>query len=105
MKEDLIEKLNKELEDYKLMLKEKGVDYAIDRAYEITVKQEIIDSIEYDQDLYDIEVKRLLEINEMYDDWIRFDGNMRETIGYSVENTIEKINAEFEKEKNEVRQN
>ena len=99
--EELLEKLEKELEDYKLSVKEKGVDFAIDRAYEITIKQEIINSIKYDQELFDIEIKRLLTredlLDEMYDDWTG------DNISCSVEETIEIINSKFEKEKDEER--
>ena len=34
-------------EEYKQEVKEMGVDVAIDRAYELTVKQEIIDGLLY----------------------------------------------------------
>lgn len=105
--EELLEKLEKELEDYKLSVKEKGVDFAIDRAYEITIKQEIINSIKYDQELFDIEIKRLLTredlLDEMYDDWTGANSNIRDNISCSVEETIEIINSKFEKEKDEER--
>ena len=45
MEEKLYQKLENELKDFKTKMKENGVDYAIDRAYELTTKQEIIDSI------------------------------------------------------------
>ena len=41
LKDKLIKKLEQEIEDFKSELKEKGVDYAIDRAYELTAKQEM----------------------------------------------------------------
>ena len=39
----LFEKLKQELNDYKSYVKERGVDFAIDKAYELTVRQEVID--------------------------------------------------------------
>ncbi len=76
---------NKELEDFKDKIKEKGIDYAIDRAYELTTKQEIIDSIMYDHQLSKTETKALLSrgnvLDEMYDDWLSFDGNMKTKSG------------------------
>ena len=59
MKEELIKKLKAEMEKFKEKIRESGVDYAIDRAYEITVKQEIIDIFEYDKDLSNEEYKVL----------------------------------------------
>ena len=41
MKEELIKKLKAEMEKFKEKIRESGVDYAIDRAYEITVKEEL----------------------------------------------------------------
>ena len=43
--DELLKKLELELKDYKSYVKEQGVDYAIEKAYELTVKQEIIDCI------------------------------------------------------------
>jgi methionyl-tRNA formyltransferase len=45
MEDKLQEKLEQELKQFKQEVKEMGVDVAIDRAYELTVKQEIIDSL------------------------------------------------------------
>ena len=81
MKEELIKKLKAEMEKFKENLRENGVDYAIDRAYEITVKQEIIDIFEYDKDLPNEEYKTLKSrknlLEECYDGWLKCDGNLR----------------------------
>ena len=47
-KDKLLEKLEQELKDYKSYVREQGVDFAIDKAYELTVKQEVIDCLMYD---------------------------------------------------------
>ena len=47
----LLQKLEEELKEFKSYIKEQGVDFAIDKAYELTVKQEIIDVLIYDSDL------------------------------------------------------
>ena len=60
MEDQLYEKLENEMKEYKEKVKEKGLDYAMDKAYEMTVKQEIIDSIEYDHELSKTEIKALL---------------------------------------------
>ena len=102
MEEKLYEKLEDELKKYKKYVREKGVDYAIDRAYEMTVKQEIIDTIQYDSFLTKTQVKALLSkenvLDELYQDWIPFDGNMREHINYSVDKSLESIVNDYKKE-------
>lgn len=102
MEEKLYEKLEDELKKYKEHVREKGVDCAIDRAYEITVKQEIIDTIQFDCFLTKTQVKALLSkenvLDELYQDWISFDGNMREHIGYSVDKSLESIVDDYKKE-------
>ena len=52
MEDKLYKKLEDELKEFKAEMKEKGVDYAIDRAYELTTKQEIIDSIQFDHSVF-----------------------------------------------------
>lgn len=103
MEEKLYEKLENELKDFKEQIREKGVDYAIDRAYELTTKQEIIDSIQFDHELSKTEIKALLSrenvLDELYDDWLSFDGNMREHINYSVDKTLSLITNEYKKDK------
>ena len=99
MEDKLYQKLENELKDFKTKMKENGVDYAIDRAYELTTKQEIIDSIEFDHDLSKTQIKALLSreniLDELYDDWLSFDGNMRENINYSVDESLNLITDEY----------
>lgn len=103
MKENdkLIKKLEKEFKDLKEYVKNKGVDYAIDKAYEITVKQEIIDCITYDNILNESQRKALLKCNNIleqcYDDWLKCDGNLRERLNFSVDETINYITEDFKK--------
>lgn len=103
MEDKLYEKLENELKDFKAQIKENGVDYAIDRAYELTTKQEIIDSIQFDHELSKTEIKALLSrenvLDELYDDWLSFDGNMREHINYSVDKSLNLITNEYKKDK------
>jgi len=111
MEEELYKKLENEMNDYKAEIREKGVEYAIDHAYELTARQEIIDSIEFDAILDKTEVKALLSrknlLNELYDDWIVNDGNMREHINFSVDKSIRTITNEYKetrlKTKNDAR--
>ena len=91
----LIQKLEQELKEFKQQVKELGADYAIDKAYELTVKQEIIDCIAYDSSLSKEQKKALLKssnvLEQCYDDWLSFDGNLRETLNFSVDKTINYI--------------
>ena len=109
MEDKLYQKLENELKDFKTKMKENGVDYAIDRAYELTTKQEIIDSIEFDHDLSKTQIKALLSreniLDELYDDWLSFDGNMRENINYSVDESLNLITDEYKKDKIKTRNN
>lgn len=103
MEEKLFEKLNKELESLKSKMRKGGIDYAIDKSYELTTKQEIIDSIQYDHNLSNTEIKALLSkenlLDSLYDDWLDFDGNMREHINYSVDESLNSIVSDYRKEK------
>ena len=109
MEEKLYQKLENELKDFKTKMKENGVDYAIDRAYELTTKQEIIDSIEFDHDLSKTQIKALLSreniLDELYDNWLSFDGNMRENINYSVDASLNLITDEYKKDKIKTKNN
>lgn len=102
MEDKLYEKLENELKQFKEKMKENGVDYAIDRAYELTTKQEIIDSIQFDHVLSKTQIKALLSkenvLDELYDDWLSFDGNMREHINYSVDKSLNIIENNYRKE-------
>ena len=99
LKDKLIKKLEQEIEDFKSELKEKGVDYAIDRAYELTAKQEMLDYIQYDIDMPKTDRKALIErenlLDELYAEWLKTDGNMREHIGYSVDKTLNLIRNDY----------
>lgn len=99
LKDKLIKKLEQEIEDFKSELKEKGVDYAIDRAYELTSKQEIIDYIQYDIDMSKTDIKALITrenlLDELYAEWLETDGNMREHIGYSIDNALDLIRSDY----------
>ena len=102
MEDKLYEKLENELKQFKEKMKENGVDYAIYRAYELTTKQEIIDSIQFDHVLSKTQIKALLSkenvLDELYDDWLSFDGNMREHINYSVDKSLNIIENNYRKE-------
>lgn len=95
--QEIIEKLNKEFKDYIEDIRRKDdIEIAINSAYEIVVKQEILDLFECGEIWRDEEQRKsmlqepnLLEY--LYEEWLDFDGNMRESIYYSVASAIDKI--------------
>lgn len=99
----LFEKLKQELNDYKSYVKERGVDYAIDKAYELTVRQEVIDCLMYDNELSREQIKALLKfdnvLDDCYDEWLKTDGNLREHLNYSVDKSVNHITDDYRKEK------
>lgn len=103
MENKLYEKIEDELKKFKLKVQEKGVEYAIEKAYELTAKQEIIDSIKYDHALSNSEIKALMSkenvLDELYDDWLSSGKNMREDINYSVDKSLETISDKYKKDR------
>lgn len=99
MNEKLQQKLEQEMKDFKDEIREKGVDYALDRTYELAAKQEIIDSLYYDNSLSNIQERALLSrvclLDELYDDWLGFDGNMRQDINFSIDKSLNYITGEY----------
>lgn len=106
MKEKLYKKLEQELKDFKEMIKEKDIDYAIDKAYELTSKQEIIHSLQFDSSLSKTQIKALLAredvLDELYADWIKFDGNMREDINCSIDKSLNFITNSYIKNQKKI---
>lgn len=102
-KDRLQQKLEQELNDYKSYVKEQGVDFAIDKAYELTVKQEIIDCLIYDNNFTKEQITALLKcdniLEQCYDEWLKSDGNLRETLNFVVDDRVELIIDDYQKKK------
>ena len=98
----LLQKLEEELKEFKSYIKEQGVDFAIDKAYELTIKQEIIDSIIYDRTLSEEEIEVLLKCNNVldqcYDEWLKSDGNIRDTLNFVVDERVDFIIDDYSKD-------
>lgn len=66
---------------------------AVDNAYELVVKQEILDSFNYDMSYDKEKLQALLKqdnlLSQAYDEWLSTDGNLREALQYSVDNVVE----------------
>ena len=93
--DELLKKLEHELNEFKEYVKENGIDFAIDKAYELTVKQEIIDCLIYDNSFSKEQVNSLLKcdniLEECYDEWLKSDGNLREKLNFVVDDRINYI--------------
>jgi len=103
LKEKLIEKLDKEYENFLVELRENSFETLIERAYEIMSKQEIKDYIEFN-DLEDYKIKALLKheniLEDLYDEWLGTDGNFYNVMEDSINDRIEEITKEYSKKLN-----
>ena len=103
LKEKLFAKLETELKNFEQKLKQKTVDEKLESAYELTVKREIISEIK-GKNLDEDELKALLKednlLSEFYEDWRNSDGRLGEEISYTMDETIDIVVKEYEKEKN-----
>ena len=94
LKEKLIEKLEKELQDYKGFLRQKSPDEIIESAYELTVRTLIIGEMnEKNLDYYELKalIKQKDLLAEFYEDWRNSDGRLGENISYEMDNSIKII--------------
>jgi len=70
----------------------------IERAYEITTKEEIVILIQ-NKELGSTDIKALLKTNDLlgecYVQWLKTDGNFNELIDYAVDDRIDKITQDF----------
>ena len=93
LKDDLIKKLENEYNEYKEQFMSLTPKEAVDHAYELVVKQEILDCFNYDMSYDKEELQALLKqdnlLSQAYDEWLSADGNLREALQYSVDNVIE----------------
>ena len=95
LKNKLIEKLEREINEFKDTLRGLSADEIMDNSYKLTCITEIKDYLIYDKDYSRFELKTLLKnpniLEECYDDWLSCDGNLRETLEFSVDDTIDII--------------
>jgi len=94
LKQKLIEKLEKELQEYKGYLRQKSPDEIIESAYQMTVKTLIIGEMsEKNLDYYELKalIKQKDLLAEFYEDWRNSDGRLGENISYEMDNSIKII--------------
>ena len=93
LKDDLIKKLENEYSEYKEQFMSLSPKEAVDHAYELVVKQEILDCFNYDMSYDKEKLQALLKqdnlLSQAYDEWLSADGNLREALQYSVDNVVE----------------
>lgn len=107
LKQKLEEKLDVEYKKLVEELKKCTPEEIINRAYELTVKDEIIGQIK-EMNLDEIEIKAMLKeddlLSECYEDWRNADGKLGETIYPTIVDTIYVITSEHEKENKQKKQ-
>lgn len=93
LKNELMKKLEDEYGEFKEQFMSLSPKEAVDNAYELVVKQEILDSFNYDMSYDKEELQALLKqdnlLSQAYDEWLSADGNLREALQYSVDNVVE----------------
>ena len=92
LKQKVLEKIEKEYDDFISELSNCSSQVIIERAYEKVVKEEMKDKFTT-KDLSEIESKSLLKsdgiLEEFYDDWLNTDGNFSEMLEISMDDTID----------------
>ena len=93
LKDELMKKLENEYSEFKEQFMSVSAKEAVDNAYELVVKQEILDSFNYDMSYDKEKLQALLKqdnlLSQAYDEWLSTDGNLREALQYSVDNVVE----------------
>lgn len=107
LKTELISKLESEFNDYKQNLLNETPEKIIEKSYETIVQQEIIDCFNYDMTYSKDELKALLKepnlLSQSYDEWLSTDGNLRESLEFSVEKLVDIIMEDAKKEKAKIK--
>ena len=92
LKQKVLEKIEKEYDDFIGELSNCSSQVIIERAYEKVVKEEMKDKFA-SKDLSELESKALLKndgiLEEFYDDWLNTDGNFSEMLEISMDDTID----------------
>lgn len=97
--EKLNEKLEKEFKEFCEVLKTKSPEEIIERAYEITVKEELKDKL-INMDLHDKEIEIMLGYNdlltEFYHDWLDCDTPLGESLRENLQESVAIITRYYE---------
>lgn len=108
LKIKLFSKVEKELEDFKQELRQKTPDEIMENAYKLVTMDGIIGELKernFDKD----EIKALLKednlLSEFYEDWRNTDGKLCDSLQYPMEDTIDIIVENYEKNLKEKQRN
>ena len=105
----LDEKLDKEYNKFREETREKTKEEILNKAYELTVKEELKETIK-GMDLFELEVIAMLDqkdlLNEFYNDWQNTETPLGEVLEISIDESISMLTRYYEqrkKEKNQAR--
>lgn len=97
-------KLEREFKAFKKDLKELPKNKIIDKAYELTAKEEIKDTL-INMDLHDAEKEMLFYqddiLNEFYHDWLNCDVPLGDSMQYCIEESIATLTKYIGKKNNQ----
>lgn len=100
LKQKLFQKVEKELDSFKQELRQKTPDEIIENAYKLTAMNGIIGELKERSFDYN-ELKALLKednlLSEFYEDYRNSDGKLCENVQYTMEDTIDIITENYEK--------
>lgn len=100
-KEELSKKLDEEYKKLCSDLKLKSKEEIIDRAYELTVKEELKEEIK-NMDLFDKEIIIMMEqqdlLDEFYHDWLDTDVPLGEVLRDTIEESLASITRYYKKQ-------
>lgn len=95
IREHLYRKIEQEYDNFISELKEKTPSEIIDRAYEITIKEEILGYFYPD---YNYKIEEIVALNKLekplerlYEDWMDCDRNFYEELHGSISDTLEMV--------------
>ena len=98
LREELVKKLEKEQEVYLEKQKEQGIEFVIKNAYEIAIRQEIMEYIT-NRNLDPYYINALLKTDDVvsraYGKWMKHDNNFDDAFDYPVNKEIKRISDEF----------
>ena len=85
-------------------------DYKINICFDLFLgKQEIIDGLLYDNNLSKKEINAILSckkpLQKIYDDWLTQDGNLRESLNFSIDKSVNSLTSAYIKKVKEAREN
>ena len=108
LREELTNKLEKEQEVFVEKQKEQGIESVVRNAYQIAIRQEIIEYIK-NRNFDPYYMKAILKTDDVvgrtYAEWMKHNNNFDDAFEYPVNNEIERISDEFySKDDKEVEQ-